>query len=118
MSWEERMAAGSASHVFMPPLDDACEIEDPDYRPGHYGHHTHVQGNADVCSCGEIRGIFSIALEPGLWSDNPAKREQAEREECDFIAWVQCDICGQRGVVNAEHFGIWPPRRAPVHSTA
>lgn len=54
---------------------------------GHAGHHSHLQGAWVVCSCGEVRGITSVALPP----------------EAADPAWepppVSCARCGAVGVV-------------------
>lgn len=102
-TWEERMAG--ATHVFIPPLDDACEIGDPDSFPGHYGHHTHVQGNGFICSCGLVFGCFSYVPDPRLWSENPAERSAAQEDAEAYEASISCSICGMRGVVAEEDWG-------------
>ena len=105
-TWEARMAARAAARAEAGPAEwvDACEIGDPDYLPGHYGHHTHVQGNGTVCSCGQVWGCFSFVPDPRYWSGDPAEVAQAEREEADWLAWVRCSLCGMRGV---QYEGDW-----------
>lgn len=93
------MAASAAGHVFIPPLDDACEIGDPDAIPGHYGHHAHVEGNVFICSCGMGFGCFSYVPDPRYWSDDPAEVEAVQREDEAHLASISCSLCGKRGVV-------------------
>ena len=89
------MAATAGRHVFIPPLDDCCEIGEPDYLPGHYGHHRHIEGNAFVCSCGELQGVFTIV---------PPDPEEWARH----VASISCSICGNPGVVAEEDWGTTP----------
>jgi hypothetical protein len=76
--------------------------------PGHEGHHIHVQGSMLICSCGTGLGCFSFIPDPRIWSDDPAVRAAAEREEADWRAWISCWICGQPGVTANDV--SWPPR--------
>ena len=99
------MAATAAGRVFIPPLDDACEIGDPDAIPGHYGHHTHVPGNGIVCSCGQMFGIFSVVPDPRFWSENPQERAAAQEDAEAYEASISCSICGERGVVAEDDWG-------------
>jgi hypothetical protein len=87
----------------------APEPPEPCMPSGHEGHHWHVQGNGMICSCGHLAGgVFSYMPDPRFWSDDPAERAQAEREETDWQAWISCRICGAPGVT-AEDVS-WPPR--------
>lgn len=109
LSWEQRMSRRHAERQAAGPLEwvDACEIGDPDALPGHRGHHMHVTGNATVCSCGQMMGIFSYVPDPRNWSDDPAEIAQVRREEEDWLNWVTCTVCGAKGV-QLDGLG-WPP---------
>jgi len=69
------------------PLEpvEVCEIGDPDMPAGHRSHHQHVDGNAFVCSCGQIRGVFTVALDERYWSGDPAEVEAARRDHQAYI---------------------------------
>lgn len=112
------MAARHHERTQAQPLErvDACEIGDPDYLPGHYGHHMHIEGNASVCSCGAVMGCFSFVPDPRYWSDDPAEVEQARREEADWLAWVRCSVCGLHGVQYEGDFG--KPFEIPARESA
>jgi hypothetical protein len=99
----ERTACRKAAEPPVPP--------EPDMPPGHEGHHRHVRWlNGIDCSCGQALGCFSVVPDPRYWSDDPAVRAQAGREEVDFAAWLTCRLCGAHGVMADEDFGVWPPR--------
>jgi hypothetical protein len=112
------MAARHHERTQARPLEwvDACEIGDPDYLPGHYGHHMHIEGNGIVCSCGQIMGNFTIAIDPRYWSDDPAEKAQARREDEDWYAWVTCSVCGRKGVQYEGDFG--KPFEIPARESA
>lgn len=120
-SWEDRMAAKAAVRR---EAAEAAERErekarrreiiaaglDPDMPEGHEAHHWHTRGNTHQCSCGQLPGgIWSFIPDARLWSDDPAERAQAEREEADWLAWISCYTCGEPGVTAQDV--TWPPRR-------
>jgi hypothetical protein len=105
ISWEERMAARAAARR-------AAEPPEPSEPSGHEGHHGHYDGNLSVCSCGHVWGCFSFVPDPRCWSDDPAERDQLEREETDWRAWISCYKCGAPGVTADDV--SWPPRTLPV----
>lgn len=71
----------------------------------HEGHHTHVEGNGFVCSCGQFWGIFSFVPDPRLWSDDPGEPEAARREHQEYVDSISCSVCGKRGVVAEQDWG-------------
>lgn len=89
----------------------AAEPPEPEEftRPGHEGHHEHVDGNCFICSCGDPQtmGVFTVSVE---WSDDPGEMARIERENADFFGWLECHVCGKKGVQAADTFGVWPPR--------
>jgi len=113
--WELRMSRRAAERERRHPLEpaDACQIGDPDMPPGHAGHHEHVQGNAFVCSCGEVTGCFSFAPDPRLWSGDPAEVEAAGREHQEWAAGLSCSICGATGVTALDDFRANAKNPAP-----
>jgi hypothetical protein len=76
-SWEERMARRAAERrAAQPDLHDV----------GHEDHHLHYEGNTVVCSCGEFRGVISVALT----GDEP---------DPDTYA---CAVCGKPGATTVQ----------------
>jgi hypothetical protein len=96
---KEREAARAA---LAPEIPEPCEIEPPGPHPGH---HTHVEGNATVCSCGTVWGCFSFVPDPRYWSDDPAEVAAAQREHQEYVDSISCAICGKRGVIAERDWG-------------
>ena len=102
----ERAAARKAAAVEAEPL---LAVDCEHNRHLLAGHHWHAYVNYTICSCGTPGGVWTVSVDPRYWSDDPAEQEQAQREDRDFQAWLECDICGQRGTMNDEHTA-WPPQ--------
>lgn len=105
-TWEERLATlanqqRAAERAHANPDHESR----PDAPNAHEGHHTHVEGNGTVCSCGQVWGIFSFIPDPRLWSDDPAEVEAAQREHQEYVDSISCSICGKRGVVAERDWG-------------
>jgi len=105
---KQRAAGRAAAEAAEEQCADAAEA------PRHEGHHRHAEHNWFICSCGdpETVGVFTVTVDLRYWSDDPAERAQARREEDDFNAWISCRHCGRQGVIAGDVFGVWPPRRA------
>lgn len=105
-TWQDKLAAladerRSADRATANPH----HIERATEPSAHEGHHTHVEGNGFVCSCGQMFGIFSFVPDPRFWSDDPAEVEAAQREHQEYVDSISCSICGKPGVVAGQDWG-------------
>jgi hypothetical protein len=77
--WEARMSARTkARERHRETIRRVAErVTDP-----HRDHHTHLAGTSVYCSCGEFRGVATVAFD----------------EDVDAAAW-SCQVCGARGVI-------------------
>lgn len=89
--------------VLAAEMGQPCEIEPPG---PHDGHHMHIDGNAVICSCGQVGGCFSFIPDARFWSDDPAEVEAANREYQEYVDSISCAICGKRGVVAERDWGV------------
>jgi len=71
----QRAAGRAAAEAAEEQCADAAEA------PRHEGHHRHAEHNCFICSCGdpETVGVFSVAVDPRYWSDDPASTAGALR---------------------------------------
>lgn len=61
-TWEERMAQRAKAKGWG---------SGPATGGRHAGHETHTEGNAIICECGELMGVFSIAVNLDPKDDAP-----------------------------------------------
>ena len=77
-SWEQRMSQRAESRRAQEAAREAAEHP---LVKGHEGHHFHLAGTAVYCSCGEYRGVTSVAFEEGYDESK-----------------LSCEVCGAPGV--------------------
>lgn len=101
-SWEERMAdrareREAAREAAIPRDENGERLDDP-----HRGHHSHLDGTAVYCSCGEFRGVTTVAFPDWMWNKGPEWTWfiQSPYRRLRFWWSVRCRVCGKHGVAS------------------